>query len=167
MLNKMQCVGIRGAYWDHDVKLLLRRLDWAEGEQGTEESAFDPYPCPPPETIGEIGWEQLDVALRTALKGWKKVISELPEDRSKSREELFREYKFATFQQAIEFMSLVAKGCDVANHHPRWENIWKTLRVYLTTWNIGHRISDRDIQLAKYFDSAYADFVKRDRSRDP
>ena len=58
-------------------------------------------------------------------------------------------------------MSQVAKGCDIANHHPRWENLWKTLRVFLTTWNIGHKISDRDIQLAKYFDSAYAEFPGR------
>ena len=55
-------------------------------------------------------------------------------------------------------MNEVAPGCDIAIHHPRWENLWRSLRVWLTTWDIGHRISDRDIQLAKYFDKAYADF---------
>ena len=55
-------------------------------------------------------------------------------------------------------MQQVAPGCDIALHHPRWENIWKTVRVYLTTGDIGHRISDRDVQLAKYLDRAYRDF---------
>ena len=58
-------------------------------------------------------------------------------------------------------MAQVAPGCDIAMHHPRWENIWKTIRVYLTTWDIKHRISDRDIQLARYFDRAYAEFDGR------
>jgi len=52
----------------------------------------------------------------------------------------------------------VAPGCDIAVHHPRWENIWKSLRVYLTTWDIGQRLTDRDIQLAKYLDAAFNDF---------
>ncbi|MET0153812.1 MAG: hypothetical protein ABW298_14545 [Candidatus Binatia bacterium] len=24
-------------------------------------------------------------------------------------------------------------GCDIADHHPRWENIYRTLRVHLGT----------------------------------
>jgi pterin-4a-carbinolamine dehydratase len=76
----------------------------------------------------------------------------------KVRIEIFREYTFETFQEAVSFMHQVAPGCDVAIHHPRWENIWKTVRVYLTTWGIGHRVSDRDVQLAKYFDRAYREF---------
>ena len=60
-------------------------------------------------------------------------------------------------------MNEVAPGCDIAIHHPRWENIWKTVKVYLTTWDIGHRISDRDIQLARYLDQAYSDFAAEGR----
>jgi pterin-4a-carbinolamine dehydratase len=134
-------------------------------ENGTrpDEERFDPYPVPPVETAQEVSEDLLETALRGPLKAWKKVESELPEDRAKKRVELHREYKFEQFRDVIEFMSQVAPGCDIANHHPRWENIWKTLRVYLTTWNIGHRISDRDVQLAKYLDSAYADFRTRYR----
>lgn len=62
-------------------------------------------------------------------------------------------------------MTQVAQGCDIAMHHPRWENIWKTVRVYLTTWDIGHRISDRDIQLARYFDRAYVEFPGSAKAR--
>jgi hypothetical protein len=43
--------------------------------------------------------------------------------------------------------------------------IWQTLRVYLTTWNIDHKISDRDVQLAKYLDASYIEFL-RSRTRE-
>jgi pterin-4a-carbinolamine dehydratase len=65
------------------------------------------------------------------------------------RKELFREYKFGSFQEAIRFMREVSTGCDIADHHPRWENIYRTLRVYLTTWGIDHRVTDRQTQRAK------------------
>jgi len=52
----------------------------------------------------------------------------------------------------------VAPACDIANHHPRWENNWKTLRIWLTTWDAAQRITSRDIDLARYFDDVYADY---------
>jgi pterin-4a-carbinolamine dehydratase len=94
------------------------------------------------------------------LTGWTETTSPVPEDSSKIRVELFREFRFRSFQSAVGFMNLVAPGCDIVNHHPRWENIWKTVRVYLTTWDIGHRISDRDVQLARYFDRAYSEYTE-------
>lgn len=163
-----EALSIRGHYWDHDVKLLLRQLDDVASVGREKGSQFDPYPVPPEEDVELIPAyddKKLGLALQGLLQQWKKLETELPEDLTKNRAELFREFKFDSFQDAIDFMSQVAKGCDIANHHPRWENIWKTLRVYLTTWNIGHRISDRDVQLARYFETAYLDFVKRARKK--
>ncbi len=36
----------------------------------------------------------------------------------------------------------------------------------MTTWDIGHAISDRDIQLAKYLDHVYSEFPGADASID-
>jgi pterin-4a-carbinolamine dehydratase len=161
-ITALQALEIRSAYWDHDLKLLIQQFQQMHKAETRDEQRFDPYPAPPElEFAVPISDEQLSAALRGPLKGWHVESSPLPEDSTQSRIELLREYKFATFQDAITFMHMVAPGCDVANHHPRWENIWRTLRVYLTTWNIGHTISDRDIQLAKYFDSAYNTFPGR------
>jgi pterin-4a-carbinolamine dehydratase len=118
------------------------------------------YPIPPPERPEPLSERALDIALNASLSNWTAVESPLLEDPSKTRSELFREYHFKTFLGAIEFMHEVAPGCEIALHHPRWENIWRTVRVYLTTWDIGHRISDRDVQLAKYLDNAFEKFVK-------
>jgi pterin-4a-carbinolamine dehydratase len=128
----------------------------------TAKRAFSMYPSPPPEVPDSITEEKLQIALDNSLLRWKKVVTPLPEDPKKKRIELFREYKFKTFIDAINFIHQTAPVCDQALHHPRWENIWKTVSVYLTTWDIGHRISDRDIQLAKFLDHAFANFSGSD-----
>jgi pterin-4a-carbinolamine dehydratase len=128
----------------------------------TAKRATSMYPSPPPEVPEPITEEKLQIALDNSLLRWKKVITPLPEEPDKNRIELLREYKFKTFIDAINFMHQTAPVCDQALHHPRWENIWKTVSVYLTTWDIGHRISDRDIQLAKFLDHAFANFSGSD-----
>lgn len=120
------------------------------------------YPDPPPEIPDPINEEKLQIALDNSLLRWKKIVTQLPENPSKPRIEIFREYKFKTFIDAIVFMHQTAPVCDQALHHPRWENIWKTVNVYLSTWDIDHQISDRDIQLAKFLDHAFANFPGAD-----
>ncbi len=129
---------------------------------GFVKRASSMYPYPPPETPDPITEEKLQIAFDNSLLRWKKVITPLPEDPDLMRVEIFREYKFKTFIDAINFMHQTAPVCDQALHHPRWENIWRTVNVYLTTWDIGHRISDRDIQLAKFLDHAFANFSGSD-----
>jgi pterin-4a-carbinolamine dehydratase len=152
-----QGIEIRRDYWDHDVKLLLAQVA-SEFRKDEEEDSLNPYPRIFPEGPDPLPEEKIQKVLGTELLEWSKVASPLVEDPKKVRTELFRELRFKSFREAVEFMNQVAPGCDIANHHPRWENIWKTVRVYLTTWDIGHRISDRDVQLARYFDRAYAEF---------
>jgi len=162
-LTSLQALEIRGEYWNHDVKLLIKQLQLPLNvtTEETGDLTVGPYPAKPTiETVLPVSEEHLRLALNGPLKNWEVYESPLPEDPSVTRSELFRAYKFCDFKDVISFMSMVAPGCDIANHHPRWENIWATLRVYLTTWNIDHKISDRDLQLAKYFDSSYRDFMK-------
>jgi pterin-4a-carbinolamine dehydratase len=157
-LSKRQVIELRRDYWDHDIKLLLAQFGRSMKRHGDYESKIGPYPRNSPEGPDPISDDKLQRILETVLPLWKKVVSPLPENPSDVRIELFREFKFKSFQEAIRFMEQVAPGCDIAMHHPRWENIWKTIRVFLSTWDINHRISDRDIQLARYFDRAYSDF---------
>lgn len=163
-LADRQAVEIRDAYWDHDIKLVIEQLklvatkDTKRKNASTDlKDASGIYPTPPPEKPDAISKDKLEIALSGSLSAWQKIVSPLPEDTTKVRVELFRQYQFKTFLDAISFMNQVAPGCDIALHHPRWENLWKTVRVYLTTWDINHQISDRDIQLAKYFDIAFAE----------
>ena len=101
--------------------------------------------------------------LQAQLPFWTLLKSPLPENPEVTREELFRELRFRSFLEAIGFMSLVAPGCDALDHHPRWENAYRVIRVYLSTWDEGlHAVSVRDIRLAEYFDQMYAAFPGKD-----
>ena len=159
-LPQRQYVEIRRDFWDHDVKLLLAQLLDSSSEQAADERRLGTYPRnPPPGLPDPVNETVLESVLKADLINWDVVITPLPENPLEERVEIFREYEFPSFQAAVRFMVQVAPGCDIAMHHPRWENIWKTLRVFLTTWDIGHRISDRDFQLARYFDRAYAELA--------
>jgi pterin-4a-carbinolamine dehydratase len=158
-------ISLRRDYWDHDVKLLLAQIPARVKKTDADNTDLSPYPRNSPEGPEPIADDKLKRILEGELQGWKRVVSPLPDNPEEVRVELFRTFKFRTFVDAIQFMSLVAPGCDIAMHHPRWENVWKTLRVYLTTWDIGLRVSDRDLQLARYFDRAYAEFAGAARKR--
>ena len=58
------------------------------------------------------------------------------------------------------FMVDVGQFCDAANHHPRWENVYRTLWIYLTTWDIGHRVSHLDLILAAQIDKSFQRYSK-------
>ena len=124
----------------------------------------DIYPTIPPEVPEPIDEIVLSTLLRNKLIDWRKIESPLPEDVAKTRVELVRQYEFKAFLDAIAFMAKVAPDCEFALHHPRWENNWRTIKVYLTTWDIGHRISDRDTQLAKAFEQVFSRISRDNQS---
>lgn len=157
-LIERQAVEIRDQFWDHDVLLVVNKLRSLVSVSNERSGGAGPYPRIPLDRPDPASEEKINAALNGSLSGWKRLVSPLPEDESKVRDELFCRFAFKTFADAIRFMSHVAPGCDIAGHHPRWVNIWGTIDVYLTTWDIEHKISDRDIQLAKYFQLAYSEF---------
>jgi len=60
---------------------------------------------------------------------------------------LYRNYLFANFIEAFAFMTEVALYAEKANHHPEWFNVYKTVRIELTTHEVSG-ISERDFKLA-------------------
>ena len=75
--------------------------------------------------------------------------------------ELYREYEFERFEDATAFMAEASAEINEGQHHPRWENFWTTVRVWLSTWDIEFQPSEYDFKLAKWLDQAYLDFKKR------
>ena len=61
---------------------------------------------------------------------------------------LHREYVFTDFIAAFGFMTSAALTAQAMNHHPEWFNVYKTVRVDLTTHDCGG-ISALDFTLAK------------------
>jgi len=60
---------------------------------------------------------------------------------------LSRTYVFRDFVEAFGFMTRVALAAEAANHHPEWFNVYKRVKIELTTHESGG-ITERDVKLA-------------------
>lgn len=90
-----------------------------------------------------------------AIPNWKLQTIDIPNNAHAKGSELVRKYTFASFADAIQFMSKAATYIDQLNHHPKWENEWVNLIVHLTTHDLGYNISNLDITLAMYLDDLF------------
>jgi 4a-hydroxytetrahydrobiopterin dehydratase len=84
---------------------------------------------------------------RTALEpllanGWELVDG---------RDALEKTYTFANFVEAFGWMTRAAIVAEKMNHHPEWFNVYKTVRVTLTTHDAGG-LSALDVKLAEAMD---------------
>ena len=50
---------------------------------------------------------------------------------------LYKEFVFPDFRIAFAFMAAVATAAEAMNHHPEWSNVYRTVRVHLTTHDAG------------------------------
>ena len=80
--------------------------------------------------------DEIEVAL-SSLDGWAVHGGKLR-----------REFVFANFVEAFGFMAKAALAAERANHHPEWFNVYRTVRVDLTTHESGG-ITQRDTALAR------------------
>ena len=76
-----------------------------------------------------------------ALAGWRY-----------DRGEIFKNFKFAGFMEAIRFINRVAERAEAANHHPDLENHYNRVRVGLHTWS-ENGVTKKDIALAREIES--------------
>ncbi len=60
-------------------------------------------------------------------------------------------YTFANFVEAFGWMAQAAIWAEKLNHHPEWFNVFKTVKVTLTTHDAGG-LSELDVKLARKMD---------------
>jgi 4a-hydroxytetrahydrobiopterin dehydratase len=68
--------------------------------------------------------------------------------------ELYCKFEFKDFKEAFEFMKRVAEAAEEQNHHPRWQNEYNKVEIWLSTHSEG-KITDKDHMLAKKIDEIY------------
>jgi 4a-hydroxytetrahydrobiopterin dehydratase len=66
--------------------------------------------------------------------------------------EIFKNYKFGSFQEAVAFIVRLAEKAEAANHHPDLQNSERRIRVALHTWS-ENAITERDVGLAREIES--------------
>jgi ribonuclease HI/pterin-4a-carbinolamine dehydratase len=69
---------------------------------------------------------------------------------------LYKQFNFDDFKQAWAFMQRVAELAEEFQHHPRWENEWSVVQIWLITHEGGKKITDKDRQMAEAIDAVYA-----------
>jgi pterin-4a-carbinolamine dehydratase len=150
-LTNYQAFDLRDDRWEPDLNLLLSRLEQLGFIRRTERPVRYPKPRI---NLNELSPDEVTEALKQ-LTEWKLITSEIPGREPLKQTEFKRMYEFASFEDAIHFMGASVNHISEVNHHPRWENIWRTVTVWLSTWDIGHRPSRLDIELATYLDELY------------
>jgi pterin-4a-carbinolamine dehydratase len=88
--------------------------------------------------IKELTDLELESALQ-ALTEWTISVSDIPGREPSKSTELYRQFEFASFEDALAFMGGAVQRLSKLEYHPRWENIWRTVSVWLTTWDIGQK----------------------------
>ena len=63
-------------------------------------------------------------------------------------DKISREYRFASFTEALGFITEMAFACERANHHPELFNVYNRVNIDLTTHDAGNKVTQKDIDLA-------------------
>jgi ribonuclease HI len=66
---------------------------------------------------------------------------------------LYKQFNFENFKQAWEFMTKVAALAEAQQHHPRWENEWSVVQIWLITHEAGAKVTEKDEYMAKAIDA--------------
>lgn len=89
-----------------------------------------------------------DTARKTVLaplleNGWAMVDD---------RDAITKTFEFEDFTQAFAWMTRAALWAEKWDHHPEWFNVYKTVKVTLSTHDVGG-LSALDAKLARKLDS--------------
>lgn len=68
------------------------------------------------------------------------------------RDAIRKRFVFADFTHAFAWMTGVALAAEKMDHHPEWENVYRTVDVTLTTHDAGG-LSELDVLLARRMDA--------------
>lgn len=69
---------------------------------------------------------------------------------------LYKQFNFENFKQAWAFMNKVAELAEELQHHPRWENEWSVVQIWLITHEGGQKITAKDHEMAAAIDALVA-----------
>jgi pterin-4a-carbinolamine dehydratase len=154
-----QAYELNDKYWARDTSYFIKRIEELGVRRASSDSTSPDVPYPVPiDKSKELTEAELKEAL-ISLPGWEVSNRIRPADPDHQTVELYKAFKFRSFEDAIHFMNTAARFISTTSHHPDWQNLWVSVRVWLTTWDIGHRLTFKDIRLAEYIEKLYREYM--------
>ena len=71
------------------------------------------------------------------------------------RDAIHKDFTFKNFVEAFGWMTRIAIQAEKMNHHPEWFNVYKTVKVTLSTHDAGG-LTELDVKLARKMEDAAA-----------
>jgi 4a-hydroxytetrahydrobiopterin dehydratase len=97
--------------------------------------------------------QEIQIALRH-LPNWD-IVERTPAGSDHSHTELHRLFEFSSFPEAMHFMLTAARFIQMTDHHPSWQNTYSKVEVWITTGELKHRLSSKDVTLAHYLEGLF------------
>ena len=155
-LSKIQAARIAVSRWEASIDLLLRLLEKkfqfvpkARSYEYPKEGADIKSRTPP------YLWKDLQTVFRFSLPKWIVEFVDDPDRVFYKWINIRRDFKFESYERAIEFVNIIAKHSIEENHHPQFLVTWTTVTVWTSTWVVGHRITSFDVAFADYLERKY------------
>jgi ribonuclease HI len=74
---------------------------------------------------------------------------------SETKHGLYKQFNFENFREAWSFMTQIAALAEAQQHHPRWENEWSVVQIWLITHEGAEKITDKDRFMATAIDAIF------------
>jgi pterin-4a-carbinolamine dehydratase len=144
--------------WDNCIRSVVQLLNNKFSFEGKRARYKFPTPDPLIKKTIPYPWGDLENEVLQRLDKWQVEFTDDPDKLHYKRVELTRDFEFKSFGKAMSFVQLAADHAKEVDHHPRWMNVWKTVSVWLSTWDAGHRITALDIEFARFLERKYKEF---------
>ncbi len=79
----------------------------------------------------------------SSLQGWNEATHKTAIEKT---------FVFSDFKEAFGWMTRVALKAEQMDHHPEWFNVYKTVKVTLTTHD-ARGVTPLDVELARFMDA--------------
>jgi pterin-4a-carbinolamine dehydratase len=167
-IARFEPMPLRADLWDEGLETLIARIAQESGLTRIQ-PRHDRNPNGSPARPRREQSNQktmTDAEVRTALEPlarWQLQWGHHAWGAGGNAQEIVKSYDFPSFADVVAFMAAAAKEIDAWNppHHPRWENQWKVLTVFFTTWDVDCRVTQLDIAAAENFDAIVARWKAR------
>lgn len=162
-----QALPVRVSSWENDLNAVIKRITELTGidpRSSVNGNTLNPNGTPIPRPDRKRSNEVIlpPSTLRRELEDippWRYETNYHPWAIGGKAEEIGRVYEFCSFRNATQFMADSAEAINhwKPPHHPRWENQWRVVKVWFSTWDVGCRVTQLDINAAKLMDKLFRD----------